>query len=205
MHVGRLLQFLLAMISTLIGLFIAFLTLIDKFKSRIILKGWIRDDFAVGNLQASGNWTGFESLIGILFIFVSLWFVWNLVNHSSRPIKGIFVSSAVLAFLSMVLITPRIEAYSQGAAIEFYRSVAGKDAYITTLGFKSYAHLFYSEVNPPKNISAFEKGWFLTGDIDKEVYVVFKINRKARYLKEYPDLKIIYEKNGFVFSKREPK
>jgi 4-amino-4-deoxy-L-arabinose transferase-like glycosyltransferase len=203
MRAGRLLRILLTIISVIIGLFIAIIPFIDVMKGTIISKGWIKDIFAVRNLDASGNWTGFESLIGILFIFASLWFIRHLSKNTSLSITGIFVSVTVLLFLSMAIITPRIETYSQRAAIEFYASVKNEDAYITTLGFKSYAHLFYGEVSPPKNISAKEKGWFLNGNIDKKTYVVFKISRKERTLREYPDLKILYEKNGFVFAKRE--
>jgi len=123
----------------------------------------------------------------------------------SNSIKGIFATSLVFVFLTMMLITPRIESYSQRAAIEFYQSIEGENAYVATLGFKSYAHLFYAKVNEPVNKSVYEKGWLLSGNIDKKVYCIFKINRKARYLKEYPELKILYEKNGFVFSVREPR
>jgi hypothetical protein len=203
MQAGRLLRVFLAIVSITLGLFIAIVPFIDVLKETIISRGWIKDIYAIRNLDASGNWTGFESLIGILFIVSSLWFIWHFKKNTSLSIKGIFVSSLVLIFLSMAIITPRIEAYSQRAAIEFYGSVKKEDAYITTLGFKSYAHLFYGEVSPPKNISAKEKGWFLNGEIDKKTYVVFKISRKERTLKENPDLKIIYEKNGFVFAKRD--
>jgi hypothetical protein len=203
MQAGRLLRILLAIVTIILGLFIAIVPFIDILKEKIISKGWIKDIFTIRNLDASGNWTGFESLIGILFIFVCIWFIVLFNKKAFLSIKGIFLSSMVFLFLSMALIIPRIEAYSQRAAIEFYASVKNEDAYITTLGFKSYAHLFYGEVSPPENITVKEKGWLLTGDIDKTTYVVFKINRKERTLKEYPDLKILYEKNGFVFSRRE--
>jgi len=204
-HAGRLLRILIGLVSTAIGTVLIVIPFIDRFKESLIAKGWIKDEFALGNLQASGNWTGFEPLVGVFFVFVTLWFTWSFAKNPYRSIKGIFAASLIMVFLTMALIAPRVEAYSQRAAIEFYRSVAGEDAYITTLGFKSYAHLYYGQVNPPENPSVYEKGWFLTGDIDKKVYVVFKINRKTRYLKEYPDLKIVNEKNGFVFAKRLPK
>ncbi len=204
LHAGRLPRYLLAIISTVIGLCIAAVPFVDVFKERIIANGWIRDDFAIGNLQASGNWTGFEAFIGFFYILFNLWFIWNFTKSPSRSVKGIFASTLGLVFLTMIIITPRIEAYSQRAAIEFYRSVAEEDAYITTIGFKSYAHLFYGKINPPENKMLYEKGWLLTGEIDKTTYIIFKINRKTRYLNEYPDLKVIDEKNGFVFARRDP-
>jgi 4-amino-4-deoxy-L-arabinose transferase-like glycosyltransferase len=205
MQITRVLRFLLSLIIVLFGVFIALLPLIDVFKAGIIEKGWIKDSFAVGNLQASGNWTGYESLIGVVFILVSLWFIWVYKKNNKFAIKGVFITSLVFVYLTMTLITPRIESYSQRAVIEFYQSIENEDAYVTTLGYKSYAHFFYAKVKPPENRSVYEKGWFLWGNIDKKVYCVFKINRKERYLKEYPELKVLYEKNGFVFSYREPK
>jgi hypothetical protein len=191
-------RFLLAFTSVILGILIISISMIDILKEWIINKNWIKDGFAIGNLQASGNWTVFEPLLGIF------WFIWIFSKNPSYSVKGIFISSLFFVYLTMIRITPRIEAYSQRAAIEFYHSVAGEDAYITTLGFKSYAQLFYGQVNPPVNKSVYEKEWILKGNTDKRSYIVFKINRKERYMKEYPDLKIIYEKNGFVFSMREP-
>ena len=201
---GRLMRALLGAIALTFGIIITLIPLIDRVKETIISRGLIKDDFAVANLQASGNWTGSESLPGIFFIFGCLWFIRRMKKDPDQSVKGIFVSTMLMAFFAMILITPRIESYSQRAAIEFYESVAEEDAYITTLGFKSYAHLYYGKVNPAENLSVYEKGWLLTGNIDKKAYIVFKINRKTRYLKEYPDLKILYEKNGFVFAERDP-
>ena len=201
---GRLMRALLGAIALTFGLIITLIPLIDRVKETIISRGLIKDDFAIANLQASGNWTGPESFIGIFFIFGCLWFIRRMKKDPDQSVKGIFVLTMLMAFFAMILITPRIESYSQRAAIEFYESVAEEDAYITTLGFKSYAHLYYGKVNPAENLSVYEKGWLLTGNIDKKAYIVFKINRKTRYLKEYPDLKILYEKNGFVFAERDP-
>jgi len=44
--------------------------------------------------------------------------------------------------------------------------------------------------------------WLLTGDIDKPVYFVSKVDREDRF-SGYPQLKELYRKNGFVFLKRE--
>ena len=205
MRLTRLMRILLTIVSVLFGILIALLPLIDILKERIIAKGWIKDSFAIGNLQAQGNWTGFESLIGVFFVFSCLWLLWFYKKNQINSIIGVFISSLIFVYFSMTIITPRIESYSQKAAIEFYQSIEREDAYVTTLGFKSYAHLFYAKTNPTKNKSVYEKGWLLKGNIDKKVYCIFKINRKEKFIIEYPDLKILYEKNGFVFSVREPK
>jgi len=43
----------------------------------------------------------------------------------------------------------------------------------------------------------------LEGDIDKPAYFVFKIHKKSEYMEKYPQLELLYEKNGFVFTKRK--
>ena len=99
--------------------------------------------------------------------------------------------------------TGRIEEYSQGAAIDFFQSVSGKDAYVETIGYKSYAQLFYAEKMMPENSDSYDKNWLLTGDIDKNVYFSAKITSKNRILEKYPGLKLLYEKNGYIFLMRE--
>ena len=72
-----------------------------------------------------------------------------------------------------------------------------------TLGFKSYAHLFYSRKMPPEDGTVPGREELLTGKIDKPAYFVMKVNRAGKYLDKYPQLEKINEKNGFVFAIRK--
>jgi predicted esterase len=105
--------------------------------------------------------------------------------------------------MSALVVAPRVEKYSQGAAIEFYEYLQNKDCYIETIGFKSYAHLFYSLKKEPANKNSYSMDWLLTGAIDKPAYFVSKITEE-NIKKNYPELKEIYQKNGFVFWYRKP-
>ncbi|MFW6327894.1 MAG: glycosyltransferase family 39 protein, partial [Bacteroidota bacterium] len=80
----------------------------------------------------------------------------------------------------------------------------GKDVYVETLGFKSYAHLFYSRKYPPRNGQVPSREFMLNGDIEKPAYFVMKNIKAEKYLNEYPNLEKIKEKNGFVFAIRKP-
>jgi hypothetical protein len=113
-----------------------------------------------------------------------------------------FFGSLITTNLALIVITPKIEMLTQQAAIEFYQRLQGKDVYVTTLGFKSYAHFFYSDEQPWTNINCTNEDWLLKGDIDKPVYFVCKINHADEYEKQYPQLKELYRKNGFVFLER---
>jgi Dolichyl-phosphate-mannose-protein mannosyltransferase len=178
------------------------LSYIGRNSQSFINSGIPMDDFTRANLAADVQWSGFEVFLGIFFLLSILIFIFFVKNLKFK-ITGIFISSLVFVYLTMIYITPKIESYSQRAAIEFYKKIASEDAYVATLGFKSYAHLYYSDLDPYENNNKVDTPWLLNGEIDKDAYFVFKLNRKERYLKEYPQLKYLYEKNGFVFTKRE--
>jgi hypothetical protein len=90
----------------------------------------------------------------------------------------------------------------QGGVIDFYKSVKGQDAYVESIGFKSYADLFYAERQPGYNVKSLDHQWLLRGDIDKPAYLVRKINR-THDMDQMPDLQKLGSQNGYVFYKRE--
>lgn len=197
---------LLVMLSSLIGIAISALPFIDRYKQLIINAGIIKDKFAVENLKANVNWIGFEWIIGLLLI-IGIGGMVRLINKNKikQGLIGIFIISLLSVNLASIVIAPRIEKYSQGAAVEFYQYLKGKDCYIETIGFKSYAHLFYAAKKEPKNKSSYDLNWLLIGEIDKPAYFVSKITSAETVIKGYPDLKEIYRKNGFVFFVRSKK
>jgi 4-amino-4-deoxy-L-arabinose transferase-like glycosyltransferase len=192
---------LLVIVSFLYAIIIIGITILGKFKDQLPLEKWIDDPFALANLEADVSWSGFELLIGLLYFIFMIYVLFGLKKMLIRII-AIFVITILFTYSSIVFITPKIEGYSQRAAIEFYQSISEEDAYVRTLGFKSYAHLFYSQIKPSSEPGADDTDWLLTKDIDKPAYFVFKIQHKERYLQEYPQLEVLYEKNGFVFTKR---
>ena len=115
---------------------------------------------------------------------------------------GIFIISLFTVNMALLVIAPRIEQYSQGAAIEFYEYLQNKDCYVETIGFKSYAHLFYSHKKEQADKNSYNTDWLLRGKVDKPTYFVSKITSVEDIQKDYPELKEIYRKNGFVFWRR---
>ena len=192
-------------ISAILSLILVSLQFIDKFKSAIIEKNLIHDQFTVANLQANGGWTGFEFLPGLIFL-IAVILIFVLLKKQQAYNRAIFLWSAVLLFtLSiMAVIVPRVEKYTQGALVEYFQSLQGKDVYIKNVAFKSYATYFYGQTRPPENKNFYDNDWLLKGDIDKDVYFVTKIHR-ANLSDEYPDIEKTGEKNGFVFFIRHKK
>jgi 4-amino-4-deoxy-L-arabinose transferase-like glycosyltransferase len=195
---------LLITVASIIGIAISALPLIDRFKTEIINANLIKDVFAVESLKAQVSWTGWEPIIGLAFILGTIIMV-ILMNRKKMMLGlvGIFAVSLITINSTMVLIVPRIEPYSQGAAIEFYEYLKDKNCYVETLGFKSYAHLFYSQKPQPQQLVTDEVDWLLKGEIDKPAYFVSKINQANEIQQSYPQLKELYRKNGFVFFMRK--
>ncbi len=189
--------------AAIIGLLPLMVQLFIKFKDRIIESGMIRDEFAIGNMKADVYWSGFEFIIGLVLISGVAGALWFVKKNLRRQIVLIFVSSLLFVTLTLLFILPKVEAYSQNAALEFFESISGEDCYVDTWGYKSYAHLFYSKKPPPGPGRTDRKELLLTGPIDKKVYFSVKNYRAEEFQSTYPLFTRLYEKNGFVFFARE--
>jgi hypothetical protein len=178
------------------------LTLVARFKEFLI--PYIKDDFAVACLNAPVKWSGYEFLIGFLFLILIIFSV--IILKRKQVLNGIiilFSSTAVCIFFYLVLVVPKIEGYSQAPAINFYKSVSGQDVYVTTSGFYSYAPFFYFQTKPGGNTERSNKEWLLDGDIDKPVYIVAKSTAKDVFDKR-ADCRFIKQEGGFLFYYRTP-
>jgi 4-amino-4-deoxy-L-arabinose transferase-like glycosyltransferase len=200
------LKILYITIGVLLGLVLMAVPLIGLFKDQLVSKysHLVKDPFALGNLQADVSWQGWEGALGLLFIvlvFVSYKRIQK--RQYNEGIGVMCLGSALILFVYTSVVVPKVEQYTQGAAIQFYESLQGKDVYVHTIGYKSYAQYFYSRKQPDINKNALNKEWLLTGAIDKPVYFVSKINRKKE-MEAYADVKVIREENGFVFYLRQP-
>lgn len=199
------------------------------FKNNRLITPYIKDDFAVASFNTEMNWQGWEFIIGVLFIaglIISYRFLSK--NKITQFLKTIALSTGLTLLLYAIFVVPKIEKFSQGPAIEFYESIENKDVYVTTIGFKSYAHYFYSKIKPQDSgsgISQVKKEykesladkkdfnvidlntainlWLLEGKIDKKSYFVTKITHRKK-MKEYSKLTFIKNKGGFDFYSRTP-
>lgn len=169
----------------------------------ILDKGWVDDAFAAGNMKAGVSWTGFEALPGLILGVGLIYYGLNAGKKNAVATRVLLFSSLMCVVLLTLLVTPRIEGYSQRAAIEFCEETAGKNAYVNALDYFSYAPLFYAKKQPVKNPNARDINWLLSGETDRDAYFIAKIDRLAENLKKYPSLQLLYEKNGFVFLKRK--
>jgi hypothetical protein len=170
------------------------------------LAPYVEDSFARGNMEAEVHWSGWEGLIGILMVVTLVIGIRSLSRQNfSRAARVFFVGTALVIFFASAIIVPKVERYSQGAAIDFFIARQGENCYVHTLGYRSYGDLFYTHKEKPTNLNSYDEDWLLTGPIDKPVYFVTKVDRNDKWegRPQYPELKELYRKNGFVFLKRE--
>ncbi len=206
---------LLLTIGSILGIAITALPLVGLNKEKLV--PLFDDPFAVANLNALVPWSYAECIFGLLYlagVWVSIW----LIRKNFR--RGILVLCVVQIFIIQVTVlhfTPKIEAISQRAAIEYFESFKGRDVYVGVLGYKSYAHLFYTQkekwTNPNYMTvgrkdqlghtlpSSVNEEWLLRGAVDKPTYFICKIQDEHKF-DTIPTLQETGNKNGFVFFKR---
>lgn len=214
-------------IASIIGLSFILLANINLLKSFIIDHQLIEDEFAIDCLKAEVNWSGFEFIIGLLFllgcylIYISITRGNENLFYYGSLINGLFIC------LAISFIVPKIEKYSQNSNIEFYKNIANKNCYIETRGFKSYAQLFYSNRKPSdynnplqkkfilETLNKLEKEgysksktyglanliWMQNEIVDRTVYIVIKTKNESELLIDNK-LHKLYSKNGFSYFER---
>lgn len=161
------------------------------------------DAFATEALFADANWTGWEIVAGLfLFLVLILFIVKKKNTHFSFAV--LFGGMAIFVQLVLVLFIGKIERHVQGEAIDFYKGLEERECYVTTFGFKSYAHLFYFKKPYPdgQNKQSGDWQWLIDGPIDKPAYFVTKSN-KAPALDAQDQLDLLYRKNGYSFYVRD--
>jgi 4-amino-4-deoxy-L-arabinose transferase-like glycosyltransferase len=206
-------RWFIGILGSLLGLAIAAIPFLSQ--KTDLLKPYFKDPFAQGNLEAQVSWQGWEMFVGILLIVVSIAFALIFKekratnnqfpisnNQILRGVFALFLSVAVFIQLTLYFFVPNIEAFSQRAAIDFYQSKRTENCYIGTFGYKSYAHLFYSDYKQPTDKNHQNMEFLLRGVLDKPTYIVGKINSKND-LDKFETLRFLYQKNGFVFYERK--
>ncbi len=173
--------------------------------TKIILENIeVKDPFAVQAMNEPYSWSILQL---IPFVLLTTTILLSFKHLRSDKFIKYYLSLGIGIIVSLVsinaFVVPKIEDVSQGAAIDFYKRHQHEDAYFTTLGFKSYAHLFYGNVKPGNELTQDEKQ-LATGQLLKPAYFVVKIQHRDEFMTIYPELKQIGAKGGFVFLKRFP-
>jgi len=203
-RISVLMKVIIIIIGFLYSLVFTLISLIDVFKKTLIESGVIRDEFVIANLQANGGWRGFEFIYAVLFfsgIIFSVILFSSRYKHSGLIL--LFIFNLLFSNLILFEYAEKIEKYTQNAAIEFYKSLSKENCYVETIGFKSYAHLFYTNKQPLNSIYSDNHEVLIYEEINKPAYFVAKKLKGEEILRTIKSLEKIYEKNGFFFMKRK--
>lgn len=163
----------------------------------------VKDKFAVELIKAPVFWSGFETIFILLFLLGLI--AGLLLIHKEQIYKGViimFIFSAVGINLTLHNLLPNIDQHLQKSMIGIYSDLAKEDCYVDVLGFKSYAHLFYTGKKNPENKNSLDRNWLLTGDVDKPVYFICKSTHAETALRENPQLIEVKRDMGYVLLKR---
>jgi len=225
---------LLSLVGLIYGIIFCAVPILASSKHwQSLLSAKIKDDFAKANLSVNTNWQGNEWLLGFLFIVLIILSL-SIYQFRSKEagIRFMLLGNSVFIFFISVLLIPKIENHVQGSIISFYNQIKTENAYVETVGFKSYAHYYYTQKRLPNAndklsietrnycklqnidtigqlselqrnlVNGFRKQWFLAGNTDKPVYLVYKITN-LEGIDSNLRFKLVMNKGGYKVFKRE--
>ncbi len=166
-------------------------------------RGYVEDAFAAAALTEPVDWPWYGVIVP-LAIASGWWWFRRRASIQAR-IAGAAVAVIVWAQWTWYYALPRIERYTQGPAVDFYVSMQGRPAYVSVIGFKSYAHLFYTRKPPPPAPGADALDRLLTQPVDSPVWLVTRVDRWERVQKDYPlgKFRAHTRRGGYLFLRRE--
>jgi hypothetical protein len=108
-----------------------------------------------------------------------------------------FAVIATIFSLSFTII-PKIEMYSQGKLVEFFRKVSATGTPVRTFYFKSYADLFYADVTSDAVGRNFTPAEYTSINTPLK-FAVTKLDHVNKMQKEFPDFKLDSVAGGYAF------
>lgn len=223
------LYILFVVVSTILGITFLLVGCMPILKPWLISSNLIGDPFAIENLKANVYWSGYEWLIGIVFFAITYFSLAKIKIGNFKFIYLLFLGSLFAIYSVLMFIVPKVEQYSQRAAIEFYKQCASHGFNVETIGFKSYATLFYGQIDTSfKSNKSFEKyielkrndfessninievsyglirtHWMMDGYGNKPACFVAKITDEEVVKRDCSFLQELYRQNGFIFYVRK--
>ena len=161
------------------------------------------NEFTRQALTKNVHWSGYEWLVGVFLLVGVVFALIQILRRNSRGMLILHIVVLLFVTTSVYLFTWRIEGYTQRVAINFYKGLKGQEVYVHPLGFKSYSHLFYFDRQPDdSHLSVSE---IMENEVDRDAYFVMRVDKKDLFLERYPQLEIILERDGYVFTVKRAK
>jgi 4-amino-4-deoxy-L-arabinose transferase-like glycosyltransferase len=192
---------LLASIVSLLALVSMAFPLILMNSQRIDLSGITDSPFVLEALGNSFDLHLYDLLPGLFLLVAGSISIRRIGKRDARGIPMIYASTLIFVTALMIRITPVAEQITQHAAIEFFKAHAEEDVHLETLGFKSFANLYYGRKDRFMKENGLDRAALLRGESPRDAYFVLKLDNRDRFLEQYPNLVVLYEKNGYVFTR----
>ncbi len=92
-------------------------------------------------------WNGYEFLLPLSFLIAALLFMLFYAKRLINAIVLFLVFNGIFFTTIGYWVLPNIDLLVQGNLINYYESISNEKKYISTVGFKSYAHYFYAKAD----------------------------------------------------------
>lgn len=147
----------------------------------------LKDRFGSAQWSLPIDWSGWEG-IGAIFFIYGWWMAYRMWKRSAFVFGAayLWIGTVIVLGSYSFLVLPKIEGHTQATPIEWYQKADREGWGIETIGFKTYADLFYGKKMPPEVTTAPEK-----------TLIVTKITNKS--FKPDEETKLVEEKGGFRF------
>ncbi|MFL2565355.1 MAG: ArnT family glycosyltransferase [Parvicellaceae bacterium] len=185
---NKVLKLLLFLLSSIIAIVLSLFIYLLIYKKEIIMSFSDDNQFKT-LLNLNLSWQGWEWTIPLIIAFSSL--LW-IIKFKFHLLKCLAIYSLLIGLsfsLISYFIIPNVEFAIQGTAVSFYKDISKEKKYLTTVGFKSYAPYFYSEVDHLKKV---DKLYQKKSEILKKYFSANSLNDLNRLQKN--------KFNGYVLS-----
>ena len=128
-------------------------------------KAWLlglptfRDVYLRAAMSRDVSWVGIEPFIGSLLLLGTIIMIVTIQRSQHVAFASLFGGVILTLTLFLPFVAPRIEAYTQGAAMDFYESLRETRQTVEPLSMKSYAHLFYTQ--KPQELAGVAPTWYV--------------------------------------------
>jgi hypothetical protein len=192
---------------------------VEEFGFKTWLVDTIKDDFVKAQLLTEANWSILPLFLAVVYIIL---IVYTLLKNDILSIISFLTLNATIITLFLVSIIQPLEKTLQGEWINHLKTYQGKEMAHFTLGFKSYAHIYYTKqqdfrgVNQIKNrylayagkksyyeLNQFEKQEFdvlIRDYIIQETFIPISVSVKIdkfEQMNAYPELEQVFNGNGY--------
>jgi 4-amino-4-deoxy-L-arabinose transferase-like glycosyltransferase len=167
------------------------------------LSGISGDAFTQAVLAADVKWSTGTYIPGVLLALLTVTTILLWVRRLRKAWIYVFLGTMCFVVMSSIFVfAPKVEEYAQRPAVNFFKQLEGKEAYVVCYRYKSYAHYFYAKVDYPWLDSWIpDDAGLLNDQIDKDVYISSRVDH-ADELRDRLDMEELGREGGFVFFRR---